>query len=259
MTDAAIEWLRAAPTPFFMFLNYFDAHSPYDPPGGTPFRGDGVGRDGDVADYDGEIAFLDAHLGRLFRFMRDRRMLEQTLVIITSDHGEYFGEHGLGGHPAVLFEPVLSVPLIVHLPSGGATGRVARWTGLHEVRGLVREVLAGQNTLSILGERGAPVALAEAWGGTAADDALEVEPSSVVVYSGDSKLIAVHSGPGSLFDLAKDPDELNDLLRAPSRTAAETSARMRQALALGTAARMGESPEAPPEAIERLRSLGYVQ
>src|SRR6185295_17688527 len=67
VTEAAIEWLRAAPEPSFLFLNYFDAHAPYDPPGGSPFRGDGVERDGHVADYDGEIAFLDAHLGRLLQ------------------------------------------------------------------------------------------------------------------------------------------------------------------------------------------------
>ena len=159
---------RPHPTPFFLFLNYFDAHAPYDPPGGGPFRGDGIGRDGDVADYDGEIAFLDAHLGRLFQFMRDRGLLERTLVIVTADHGEYFGEHGLGGgHPPVLYEPVLSVPLIVRLPGGGSSGRVRRWTGLHEVRGLVREVLAGKAPLSILEERDAPVALAEAWAGAA--------------------------------------------------------------------------------------------
>jgi arylsulfatase A-like enzyme len=258
ITEAAIAWLQAAPTPFFLFLNYFDAHRPYDPPGGSPFRGDGVGRDGDVANYDGEIAFLDIHLGRLLQFMRDRGLLERTLVIITSDHGEYLGEHGLGGHPPVLYEPVLSVPLIVRFPGGGPTGRVARWTGLHEVRGLVREVLGGQRPLSILGERDAPAALAEAWGG-AGDEALEAEPTSVAVYFGDSKLLADRSGRGGLFELNDDPGENHDLLRTPSPATAGIYARMRQALALGAAAQMGESPEAPAEAIERLRALGYLQ
>jgi arylsulfatase A-like enzyme len=263
ITEAAIGWLKTAPSPFFLFLNYFDAHSPYDPPGGSPFRGDGVGRDGDVADYDGEIAFLDAHLGRLLQFMRDRGLLERTIVIITSDHGEYFDEHGLRGHPAVLYEPVLSVPLIVRLPGGLPTGRVARWTGLHEVRGLVREVLGGLRPLSILGERSAPAALAQAWSEAAGDATIEAEPSSSVVYFGDLKLIANRSGGGALFDLTDDPREDHDLLRGPSRmmsaTYTATYTKMRQALALGAAARMGESPEAPPEAIERLRALGYVQ
>jgi hypothetical protein len=243
-----------------LFLNYFDAHAPYDPPGGSPFRGDGVERDGHVADYDGEIAFLDAHLGRLLQFMRDRRLLERTLLIVTSDHGEYFGEHGLLGHPAVLYEPVLRVPLIVHLPGGGSTGRVSRWTGLHEVRGLVHEVLAGQTPLSIMGERAAPAVLAEAWAGPGGDDAVGAEPSSVVAYLGDSKLLANRTGRGALFELNDDPGENNDLLRTPSPTVAETYARMRQALAPGSeAARMGELPEAPAAALERLRALGYLQ
>jgi hypothetical protein len=254
ITEAAIGWLQAAPAPFFLFLNYFDAHSPYDPPGGSPFPGDGLGRDGDVADYDGEIAFLDAHLGRLLQFMRDRGLLERTLVIVTSDHGEFFGEHGLFGHVPVLYEPVLSVPLIVHLPGGGSTGRVARWTGLSEVRGLVREVLGGQ-PLSILGERTAPAALAEAWAGAT----LEAEPSSVVVYFEDFKLLANRSGPGALIELTKDPGENNDLLRTSSPAMAGLYPRMQQALAPRGPARMGALPDVPLEAIERLRALGYVQ
>jgi hypothetical protein len=186
--------------------------------------------------------------------MRDRGLLEKTLVIITSDHGEYFGEHELRGHPPVLYEPVLSVPLIVHLPGVPSAGRVARWTGLHEVRGLVRELL-GRRPLSILVERDAPAALAEAWEGVA----LQAEPSSVVVYYGDSKLLASYSGRGALFELTADPGENHDLLRAPSATTAGIYASMRNALASEAAARMGEPPEAPPEAVERLRALGYVQ
>lgn len=223
--------------------------------GAGPFQGDGVTREGDVANYDGEIAFVDDHLGRLLRFMRDRGLLERTLVIVTADHGEYFGEHGLKRHMPVLYEQVLSVPLIVRMPGGSPSGRVARWTGLQEVRGLVREVVAGQSPLSILGARDAPVALAEAWSGAT----LQSEPSSVAVYFDDFKLLASRSGPGALFDLSADPNESKDLLRTPSPTTARIEARMRQALALDTATRMGEAPEAPSEAVERLRALGYLR
>lgn len=135
--------------------------------------------------------------------------------------------------------------LIMHVPGGGSRGRVARWTGLHEVRGLVREVLGGQRPLSILGERDAPAALAEAWAGAA----LEAEPSSAAVYFGDFKLLANRAGRDALFELTKDPGENNDLLRMPSLTTAGTYSRMRQALALGGEARPGELPEVPPEAI----------
>ncbi len=99
------------------------------------------------------------------------------------------------------------------------------------------------------------MALAEAWAGAA----FEAEPSSVAVYFGDFKLLANRSGRDALFELTNDPGENHDLLRTPSATTAETHARMRQALAPGAAARMGESPDVPPEAMERLRALGYVQ
>jgi hypothetical protein len=137
---------------------------------------------------------------------------------------------------------------------------VARWTGLHEVRGLVHEVLVGQRPLSILGERVAPAILAEAWAGPAGDEALGAEPSSLVVYFGDSKLLARRSGGSALFELTDDPGESHDLLRTPSPATAATYARMQQALAAGSeAARLGELPDAPPEALERLRALGYLQ
>ena len=155
----------------------------------------------------------------------------------------------------MLYEPVLNVPLIVRLPGGGPPAAVARWTGLHEVRGLVREVLGGQRPLSILGERDAPAVLAEAWAGAA----LEAEPSSVAVYFGDFKLLANRSVPDALFALNDDPGENNDLLRMPSPTTAGVHAKMREALAAAPSARTGELPEIPPEVIERLRALGYVQ
>src|SRR5262249_12893049 len=140
--------------PFLLFLNYFDAHGPYEPPGGTPFRGDGLGRDDhQIPEYDGEIAFLDRHLGRLLAFLRERHLIERSLIVITADHGEYFGKKGLIGHAAALYEPVLHVPLVVRLPGPPRSGRVDRRTGLYEIPQLIREVTAGRLDLSLLRER----------------------------------------------------------------------------------------------------------
>lgn len=67
--------------------------------------------------YDGEIAYLDFLIGDLVDFLRDSDLFDNTLMIITSDHGENFGEHGLAGHALCVYDSVLHVPLIVSFPS----------------------------------------------------------------------------------------------------------------------------------------------
>jgi arylsulfatase A-like enzyme len=134
--------------PFFAFLNYFDAHFPYLPP--EPFDGKfGPSRRGkfpnrlpgpamlgagfrmrpeevqvELDAYDGAIAYMDDEIGRLFADLRQRGVLDNTLVIITSDHGEQFGEggHRLFSHANSLYMSLLHVPLVLwfpgHLPAG---------------------------------------------------------------------------------------------------------------------------------------------
>ena len=158
--------------PFFMFINYFNCHTPYDPP--RPFKkrfcncsdqsrfytkelllnrvlgrttekisdhnlnvrklrwvasGEGalffVMKELSVSQeewevvkswYDGEIAYLDHQIGNLLEFLRDEDMFDNTLLIITSDHGENFGDHGLAVHPLCVYDSLLHVPLIVSYP-----------------------------------------------------------------------------------------------------------------------------------------------
>jgi arylsulfatase A-like enzyme len=125
--------------PFFVFLNYMDAHSPYLPP--EPFdlkfaskrpRDPWVREDHKyaaeeidalMAAYDGAVTYLDHQLGLLFDELEHQGRLEDTLVIVTSDHGEQFGEHGLMGHANSLYLPLLHVPLVVSFPSRVPAGR----------------------------------------------------------------------------------------------------------------------------------------
>lgn len=115
--------------PFFAFLNYVDAHAPYVPPpsyarrfrGG---RGEGLGMRAQhqLDDYEALIAYLDDVLGRLFADLELRGLLENTIVIVTGDHGEEFGEHGVFKHGGSLYLPVINVPLVLvwrgHVPAG---------------------------------------------------------------------------------------------------------------------------------------------
>ncbi len=132
LNEDFLRWLsQKDQRPFFVFLNYFDAHAPYLPP--KPFdtqfgpkrawpappRRTWSPQEIQVAidAYDGSIAYLDYHLGLLFGELQKRDLLKNTLVIIMSDHGEQFGEHGLFDHGNSLYRPLLHVPLFIAFPS----------------------------------------------------------------------------------------------------------------------------------------------
>jgi len=117
VTDQFLAWQSSAPDrPFFVFLNYFDAHaSGYQP---LPRYHEllGVGSSGRDR-YDAAIRYLDDEIDRLLSTLRDRDVLDRTIVVVTSDHGEQFGEHGLTGHGNSLYLPVVHVPLLVRYPA----------------------------------------------------------------------------------------------------------------------------------------------
>jgi arylsulfatase A-like enzyme len=138
----ALAWLSNRPEgrPFFLFLNYYDAHDPYltaeaanrhfglrpESAGEIaalrnwlridhtklPLRTLQVARDG----YDDCVAYLDDQLGRLLADLESKGLMENTVVIVTADHGELFGEHGAYGHGSYLYKQVINVPLLVVTP-----------------------------------------------------------------------------------------------------------------------------------------------
>jgi len=124
--------------PFLAFLNYMDAHGPYLVPprfdekfGPTSRRPLPSERrrwsreqiQVEVDAYDGAIAYVDHHLGRLLGELAGRGLLDGTVVVVVSDHGEQFGEHGLFDHGNSLYLPVLHVPLLVSFPPRIPLGR----------------------------------------------------------------------------------------------------------------------------------------
>jgi arylsulfatase A-like enzyme len=149
-----LEWLsqRQQPhRPFFAFLNYYDTHAPYVPPQGVRSRfGPGPRTFGDfhvliglwetidksdlaphyqelIRDsYDNCLSYLDEQLGKLFATLQNRGVLDNTVVIITSDHGEELGEHGLFEHGESLYRPEIQVPLLVLLPGRSQSSVVVR-------------------------------------------------------------------------------------------------------------------------------------
>ena len=153
--------------PFFAFLNYFDAHSPYIPPEGTVFRfglrpqteADFIllGELWTVIDklklplhyqllardsYDNCIAYLDGRLGELFDVLQRRGVLDRTLVIVTADHGEDLGEHGLFDHGESLYRPEVRVPLLIVLPARSQfSGVVSKVVSLRDLPATIVELV----------------------------------------------------------------------------------------------------------------------
>lgn len=140
VNESLLNWIdQRKNLPFFAFLNYYDVHLPYTPP--QPYRSkfSQVDKPGgrmntdwgmdqiyinltidqlqeEIDAYDGSIAYVDAHIDKLFQGLDKRRLLENTLIIILSDHGESFGEHGLLEHNNSLYREVIHVPLIFWWP-----------------------------------------------------------------------------------------------------------------------------------------------
>jgi arylsulfatase A-like enzyme len=274
ITERAIRWLRLSRNrPFFLFVNYLDAHAPYAPPPEYAKRFSHRGgwlvqwkwnqaralSEEDwaflVDQYDGALAFADHELGRLIDSLRQEGLYEQTLIAVTSDHGEFLGEHGLRGHRQALYESVLQIPMIVKLPGQRTGGSEAQLTTLADLHWLIREALH---------ERLAPPRIsaarvvAEYW--TTWMDLRKAAPRRSpawrATYRGSLKLIQGAAAASQLFDLASDPDEQRDLLgTADGNREAQTMVHSLPPLLEFSRPALWRMD---PEAEERLRALGYV-
>ena len=102
--------------PFFVWVHLYDAHDPYDPP--EPYKT----RYASVP-YDGEIAYVDAAVGKFLSWLRLRGLYEGALIAVMADHGEALGEHGEATHGIFLYDETIHVPLLFKLPGGRFAGR----------------------------------------------------------------------------------------------------------------------------------------
>jgi choline-sulfatase len=112
--SAAARWIgENAGKPFFVFLHFYDLHTPYDPPAVYRRRYPGSG-------YDAEIAYVDSTLGEFEDFLRQRGLFRKCLIVFTADHGEGLNEHGESAHGYFIYQSTIHVPLIFHWPASSA-------------------------------------------------------------------------------------------------------------------------------------------
>ncbi len=105
--------------PFFLWLHLFDPHDPYEPP--EPFRTEYEGRP-----YDGEVAYTDSLIGDFRAALEQRGLFDESVVVLTADHGEGLGDHGESYHGFFVYDSTVHVPLIVRLPGEVEGGRVVK-------------------------------------------------------------------------------------------------------------------------------------
>jgi choline-sulfatase len=232
--------------PFFFFLHLYEPHVPYDPP--EPFRSRYPNR------YDGEIATADAIVGDFLQHLKERRLYDNAIIIVTSDHGEGLGDHGEAQHSILLYTELIRVPLIVKLPHGERHGtRSASPAALVDIAPTLSALIGLENRKSD------------------GIDLFSSAPPSRSIYSetfypyiqlGWSDLRSVIAGPyhyidssrPELYDIASDPHERNDV----GATHRRESARMREELAKFSAPLLSGNVAIDPNDAAKLAALGYI-
>jgi choline-sulfatase len=222
---------------FFLWSHYIDAHADYIPHEGFDF---GPRKARDL--YDGEVAFVDHHLGRVLAALEKKPFASRTVVIITSDHGEAFGEHNFWRHGFELWEVLVRVPLVVYVP-GAEPRRIKERRSLIDIAPTLLELvsvpapardakdaLRGKSLLpDVLGPKGAPREARPIYMDMSAGPYNDERQGYI---EGDLKLVTSGGRPLNLFDLAKDPAENHDLLedREKLRPMLEKSKAFRRSL-----------------------------
>jgi len=256
--DRALAWLKKNQRrPFFFWLHLYDPHSPYDPP--EPYRSEYQGHE-----YDGEIAYADHELGRVTAWLKQNKTYDSSLILFASDHGESLGEHGEHEHGFFVYNATVHVPLIVKPPAGSGIrpGRVSRPV---ETAAVAATLLEGAGIHDSMGGQVPTHGLLAI--NPPADDVAYSETFYPFSSFGWSPLHALETSRyhfvdapvPELYDEAADPDEKTNLAAQQTATVAVLRDKLQKLLSNrpykpGADSNSGLSPDA----LDKLRSLGYV-
>ncbi len=265
---AASGWLDALgpEEPFFLWVHLFDPHAVYEPPAAYAERY----RD---RPYDGEIAYMDAEIGRLLSHPRlgDGQPI---VVMVIADHGESLGEHDEASHAMLAYDATLHIPWIVRLPAAGLSGSGASAPRRldHEVSQVdllptALDLLGLPDAASGLRLDGSSQAAAILEGARASTGRALYAETFVPFYTyGWARLRSVRSdgwklidgAAPELFHLPEDPGELDDRFADEPRRAAELRRQLERWAAADRATDRGATLAVDAETQAKLRSLGYL-
>ena len=296
LTRLAQEWVTNHQyRDFFLWLHYLDPHLPYEPPQDFFPRGEpdptiGLRYDKETllrarqgslilsataikwvrALYHGEVRYVDDRVGRFLRTLKDLGLYEDSLIVFTSDHGEEHYEHRGIDHGHSLYEELLRVPLIVKLPGSTVKAEIEQTVSLESVLPTIldlcniefdRGAFSGRSLQSLWTD--APSSNSEA--PVFSSGLMIYEEREAVVFDGLKYIRSLDWPREELYNLESDPKEQKNIAFLQPERVAKARELLRAKAARGTELRklhgFGRSENAPrdPEAIERLRSLGYAQ
>jgi arylsulfatase A-like enzyme len=291
---AARAWLdRNRDRRFLLFVQTYETHTPYRAPEDTPaLDGPLPTLAGGPADlrvpkiwrpegYDREIRYTDQALQHFVEGLEDAGLLENTLIVVFSDHGEAFLEHGYMHHGGAIHDEVLHVPLLFHGPGIAAGQRVSAPVGLVDLLPTLLELLELPAPPAVMGRsfaslvRGAapdpswwerPL-FSESWAKRRLDlrdgglRVVDLETPSLAVRKGSRKLIRERVPNGArytYFDLADDPGEQRDLYASQPGAAADLQALLDAYARDAEAQPVAGEKEVDSARLEALRALGYI-
>ena len=259
VTEAALHWLQKKnPSRFFLWVHYFDPHTPYDPP--QPFKNEYLDRL-----YDGEIAYTDQCIKGLLHELKKRTILKDTLVVLVGDHGQGLGEHNEMTHGIFLYDATMRVPLLFRYPELAA-GMVSSDN--------VKTIDIAPTILELLN-----IPLPPQWQGESLfqyfhqpqlshrkNPAIFLETIFPEANFGWSPLQAIRTRKWKyikaprpeLYDLQSDPAELANVLDQYPIEAQELESRLQKLLNTLPSLQKDQTVPMNEETRKRLQSLGYI-
>jgi arylsulfatase A-like enzyme/predicted negative regulator of RcsB-dependent stress response len=278
VADVALDWLekdwlaKNSQKKFFLWMHLYDPHFPYHPP--EPYS-----REYAAQPYDGEIAFADEQVGRLVRFLKEKGIYQNTVIVLCGDHGESLGEHGEKTHGFFIYNATMHVPLIIRWPDSRLPERPAARTVAEPVSlvDLMPTVL-GAVGLEIPPQVQGRSLLPELRGERGPDDLHHDDQAGRdrVLYgetflprlhfnwselrgSENTKYHFIDAPRPELYDLAKDPGEVRNLFSEKKAVAEEMRAKLAGMIHDYSAGKeLAEKTGLDPALMERLKALGYA-
>lgn len=276
-TQKAIKWLeKHKDEDFFLFLHYYDPHYSYEPPESFAFKFmDVVPYSKQVASnyapgnfksqlalYAGEIAYTDHCIGQVVKKLKELKLYDSTLIIITADHGEMLWEHGEPSHTYFIYQSAIKVPLIFKLPGKNKSKKIETIVGLVDIVPTVCKLLDIEIPKEIHGKD-----LSGHFSRNITNDPDRVvfcESMTATKFTGNSLLGLVsnrwkyiQTTRPELYDLIEDPYELNDLIREQPHRARLLKDKL-QEIVEKSVRQQSSKIKLDTEAIKKLESLGYV-
>lgn len=263
VVKAFFDWFKTnGDRRFFSWIHFFDPHTPHMPP--EPYKSEYSGQPWGL--YDGEIAYVDSLIGKVLKSLREKGILDKTIIVVAADHGESLGEHGESSHAFFVYDATVSVPLILKLPDSNSKAKIIDVQVENvDIMPTLLDLLGIAVPKEVQGRSLAPLLA----GSRAGDDRMAYSESYYPRYHyGWSELKSLRTASyqyiqaprPELYDLVRDPMEMTNIFEQNSSLAERFIQEMKRIQERSP--NQGDASKAPQQldndTMEKLKALGYV-